>query len=228
MWALESRRATGGNLWGVDQVWGLQELHLLFKLMELPVNGVRSGTTSGATAAVHFWKAKGVPGNGSWVLLWDWSWFLETGRISCERAKKKKNPKQITLIYVTPGSAGQLILSVRLRPGVPFLPTPPSLLLQVHRSSRQYCTVAAMSTCLSASITVDNAALGGKQDPGHKRVSKIAAWSCWLVRPQTRARPTTLIVASAANGHLINTSAPGALMTYRSKCVKDQINNGRE
>lgn len=168
-------------------------------------------------------KAKGGPENGSWVLLWDWSWFLGTGHISCGRAKKKL----IKLIYVTPGSTGQLVLSVRLGPGMPSLPAPPPLLLQVHHSSRHYCTAAAMSTCLSASITVDNAASGGKQDPGHRRVSQTAAWSRWWLWPQTRARPT-LIVANAANGHLINTLAPGALMTHRSECVKDQTNNARE
>lgn len=80
-----------------------------------------------------------------------------------------------------------------------------------------------MSTCLSASITVDNAASGGKPDPGHRRVSMIAAWSRRLVWSQSPARPTMRIVASAANGHLINTPAPGALMTPGSTCFKDRI-----
>lgn len=89
--------------------------------------------------------------------------------------RESNKKKKIRLIYVTPGMTGQLILSVRLGPGVPSLPAPPPLLLQVHRSFRHYCTVASMSTCLSASITVDNAASGGKQDPGHRRVSQTAA-----------------------------------------------------
>lgn len=169
-----------------------------------------------------FEKQKGEQG----MVVGDWSWCLETARRSCESAKKRTKDNRKDKISVTP--AGQLILSVRLDPRVPSLPPPPPLLLQVHHSSRHDCTAAAMSTCLSASITVDNAPSGEKQDPGHRRASQKGASGQWLVRPQTRPTTTTLIVASAANGHLINTPAPGALMTHRSKCVKDQINNGHE
>lgn len=219
MWALESHTVTGGSPWGADQVWGLQELHLLFKLMELPVNGVRSVTSSGAIAAVYFVKTKGVPGNCSFTL---------SLKLATETGLKGKEKKDKTLIYRTWGSVGQLILSVSQGPGVPPLPAPLPLLLQVGRSSRRYCTLAAMSTCVSASITVDNAASRGERDPGHSRVSMIAACSRWLVWSQSSARPTIRIVASAANGHLINTPAPGALMTLGSKCFKDRTNNARE
>lgn len=87
MWELESRRVTGGNPWGEDQVWGLQEL-ILFKLMELPVNGVRSVTSSGAIAAVHFGKTKGVAEIWSWFSPRDWSWLQKQ---AWEGKKKKDN-----------------------------------------------------------------------------------------------------------------------------------------
>lgn len=54
---------------------------------------------------------------------------------------------------------------------------------QVGGSSRHHCSVAAVSTCLSASITVEDAAWGGKQDPGLRRVSRRGAQGRWLVRP---------------------------------------------
>lgn len=69
---------------------GLQELHLLFKLMELPVNGVRSVTSSGAIAALYFVKTRGVPGNWSFTL--SLKLVTETGL----KGKAKK-----TLIYRT-------------------------------------------------------------------------------------------------------------------------------
>lgn len=73
-------------------MWGLQKLQILFKLMELAVNGVKSVTSSGAIAAVYFGKIKGVSGFGV-------GFHSETEAGYRNRPERKK--KKITLIYRT-------------------------------------------------------------------------------------------------------------------------------
>lgn len=163
-------------------------------------------------------------GNGSWVFTLRMMLLFRKNRISCQRSKKKRKKKDnIDLRDSGIGRSADPVTQA----GPWGALSAHSFTPQVHGSSRHDCSVAAMSTCLSASITADDAAWGGKQDPGLRRVSRIAEAAGWCGL-QTWARPSTLIVASAAHGHLINTPAPGALMTHRSKCVQEHINNGRE
>lgn len=93
-------------------------------------------------------------------------------------------------------------------------------------------TSAAVSTCLSPSIAVGDAAPGGKWIPGHGRVNKKPAPSpgfC-LLRPSEVRQNLTDQRCRGAGGRRINggsTAAPDAPVTRGGqRGVLDRINNG--